>query len=279
MAVNNNQLSDHENNDETSSQVSRGRHNVTILNSSLTSTASAEEVDAKKINGTGNSKRFDKILPVNHDGRLSKSHVTHECEDVNEEDDDKFPDMLRVKSEEYSARIAKLQEEYLIPLKEDLSEWINRITDSSANLTADNFMHKLDNGVLICKLAKLIESQVDLSSPPPVAPQTTNTIQPLPLVNTMKSSQSSKFTSNSTVISDLPAVNVVTTATIDQENNINLIKHQNHLASYDNNSYDMSSSSSSISNSSSSPPLKQQESPDATGKNDEKVRLAFLRVH
>ena len=29
--------------------------------------------------------------------------------------------------EEYSARIARLQQEYLIPLKEDLAEWLNRI--------------------------------------------------------------------------------------------------------------------------------------------------------
>lgn len=29
--------------------------------------------------------------------------------------------------EEYSARIARLQHEYLIPLKEDLAEWLNRI--------------------------------------------------------------------------------------------------------------------------------------------------------
>lgn len=31
------------------------------------------------------------------------------------------------RNEEYSSRIAKLQEDYLIPLKEDVSDWINRV--------------------------------------------------------------------------------------------------------------------------------------------------------
>jgi len=30
-------------------------------------------------------------------------------------------------SQQYGQKIVKLQEEYLIPLKEDLSDWINRV--------------------------------------------------------------------------------------------------------------------------------------------------------
>lgn len=35
--------------------------------------------------------------------------------------------MEEPKPEGYSSRIAKLQEDYLIPLKEDVSDWINRV--------------------------------------------------------------------------------------------------------------------------------------------------------
>ncbi|CAG2161978.1 unnamed protein product [Oppiella nova] len=55
--------------------------------------------------------------------------------------------------EEYADRITRLQMEYLIPLKEDLSD-----TD---DITADNFMSRLDNGVIVCKLAKLIQDNCD----------------------------------------------------------------------------------------------------------------------
>lgn len=102
--------------------------------------------------------------------------VEEDEDDEDTLDEDTFPDMLRVKSEEYSKRIAKLQEEYLIPLKEDLADWINRITESTFQLTPENFMDKLDNGVIICKLAKLIESQVDLHSYTPITATTTATV-------------------------------------------------------------------------------------------------------
>lgn len=34
---------------------------------------------------------------------------------------------MDARNEEYVSKIAKLQEDYLIPLKEDVSEWINRV--------------------------------------------------------------------------------------------------------------------------------------------------------
>jgi len=52
-------------------------------------------------------------------------------------------------------------EDYLLPLKEDLTDWIIRIFDDLDDLNADNFINKLDNGVIICKLAKHIEEQTE----------------------------------------------------------------------------------------------------------------------
>lgn len=115
--------------------------------------------------------------------RLLSHHMSLEEHDANDrktspsspfisEDYDTF---VKCKSEEYSRQIQKLQEDYLYPLKEDLSEWINRIlgvsedkkpVDEESNkffLTPDNFIDRLDNGVIICKVAKLIESQCDLT--------------------------------------------------------------------------------------------------------------------
>jgi len=82
-----------------------------------------------------------------------------------------YSTFVKTKSEEYSRTIQRLQDDYLYPLKEDLSEWINKIlgtpvsTDEEEThyLTPDNFLKKLDNGVIICKVAKVIESQCDLT--------------------------------------------------------------------------------------------------------------------
>lgn len=60
-------------------------------------------------------------------------------------------------AEEYAAKIIKLQQACLIPLKEDLAEWLNKILKTS-NITIENFMDTLDNGVIICRLAKIISS-------------------------------------------------------------------------------------------------------------------------
>ncbi|XP_053211098.1 probable serine/threonine-protein kinase DDB_G0282963 isoform X2 [Panonychus citri] len=59
------------------------------------------------------------------------------------------------------AKIAELQEEYLIPMKEDLSDWLKAILDIE-DLDSNNFMSRLDNGVIVCKLAKLIEEKCDI---------------------------------------------------------------------------------------------------------------------
>lgn len=68
---------------------------------------------------------------------------------------------------EYTERIAKLQMDNLIPLKEDVSDWINRIMNLPDRyyLNVENFMDRLDNGVIVCKLAKLIEEQCNLVVP------------------------------------------------------------------------------------------------------------------
>lgn len=58
-------------------------------------------------------------------------------------------------TEEYAAKILAIQQACLKPLKEDLADWLNKIMSTSL-ITSDNFMHKLDNGVTICRLAKII---------------------------------------------------------------------------------------------------------------------------
>lgn len=58
-------------------------------------------------------------------------------------------------AEEYAAKITKLQQACLTPLKEDLADWLNKIMNMSS-ITKENFMDKLDNGVIICRMAKII---------------------------------------------------------------------------------------------------------------------------
>lgn len=73
-----------------------------------------------------------------------------------EEEEDSSKALLAVASaEEYAAKIIKLQQACLIPLKEDLADWLNKILKTS-NITTENFMDNLDNGVIICRLAKII---------------------------------------------------------------------------------------------------------------------------
>lgn len=78
-------------------------------------------------------------------------------EDYEEDEEDLSSEALLAvgSAEEYAAKIIKLQQACLIPLKEDLAEWLNKILNTS-NITTDNFMDKLDNGVIICRLAKII---------------------------------------------------------------------------------------------------------------------------
>ncbi|KAI1298756.1 Growth arrest-specific protein 2 [Halotydeus destructor] len=80
---------------------------------------------------------------------------------VIEEDEDEYQEYMTSKTVEYSVRIAKLQEEYLIPLKEDLADWLNRVLGTK-EIFVENFLEKLDNGVTVCKLARLIEANCTL---------------------------------------------------------------------------------------------------------------------
>jgi hypothetical protein len=107
--------------------------------------------------------------------------VLHQHHSLEEDDNKSYvlrdhKTFVRSKSEEYNRQIEKLQQDYLFPLKEDLSEWINRIlgtavphdskeeeSNNSYYLTPENFIDKLDNGVILCKVAKVIESQCDLT--------------------------------------------------------------------------------------------------------------------
>lgn len=79
-------------------------------------------------------------------------------EDEDDESESTSEEILAVASaEEYAAKIIKLQQACLIPLKTDLADWLNKILKTS-NITTENFMDKLDNGVVICRLAKIISS-------------------------------------------------------------------------------------------------------------------------
>lgn len=96
-----------------------------------------------------------------HPDKLN-DHYGHqdEYDDNNYEDEDDELELsealLAVASaEEYAAKIIKLQQACLTPLKEDLADWLNKILNTS-NITTENFMDKLDNGVIICRLAKII---------------------------------------------------------------------------------------------------------------------------
>lgn len=73
-------------------------------------------------------------------------------DDDNESSDEEW---AVASAEEYAVKITKLQQACLIPLKEDLAEWLNKILEMS-NITTENFMDKLDNGVIICHLARII---------------------------------------------------------------------------------------------------------------------------
>ncbi|XP_013773904.1 growth arrest-specific protein 2-like [Limulus polyphemus] len=56
--------------------------------------------------------------------------------------------------------IARKQDENLVPLKEDLAEWINRTVGINI-ITVENFMNVLDNGVILCKLVTLIQKKAE----------------------------------------------------------------------------------------------------------------------
>lgn len=78
-------------------------------------------------------------------------------EEDNEDEEESLSEALLAvaSAEEYAAKIIKLQQACLTPLKEDLADWLNKIMNISI-ITTDNFMDRLDNGVIICRLAKVI---------------------------------------------------------------------------------------------------------------------------
>lgn len=57
---------------------------------------------------------------------------------------------------DFTMKIAERSEQELLPLKEDLAEWLSRVLQE--NITADNFMDRLENGVLVCKLAQIMQA-------------------------------------------------------------------------------------------------------------------------
>ena len=57
---------------------------------------------------------------------------------------------------DFTMKIAERSEQDLLPLKEDLAEWLSRVLQE--NITADNFMDRLENGVLVCKLAQIMQA-------------------------------------------------------------------------------------------------------------------------
>lgn len=59
--------------------------------------------------------------------------------------DENYPEFIRAKSEEYAKRIAKLQEEYLMPLKEDLADWLNAVLGKSFCPLHLNVAERLDD--------------------------------------------------------------------------------------------------------------------------------------
>nr|KAG5708895.1 hypothetical protein BaRGS_009304 [Batillaria attramentaria] len=71
-----------------------------------------------------------------------------------------------------SLKLFTTQDSVLVPVKEDLSEWITRTI--GVEISADNFIDVLDSGVALCTLAKLIETKAQecaregkLTEPPP----------------------------------------------------------------------------------------------------------------
>ncbi|CAB3382117.1 Hypothetical predicted protein [Cloeon dipterum] len=62
----------------------------------------------------------------------------------------------------YQKRILTAQQKQLLPLQEDLADWLNKLLDTSA-ITALNFMEALDDGLVVCRLAKTIQEQAQLA--------------------------------------------------------------------------------------------------------------------
>ncbi|GLD47408.1 growth arrest-specific protein 2-like isoform X1 [Lates japonicus] len=60
--------------------------------------------------------------------------------------------------QEYNQWLPYRHDASLLPMKEDLAFWLN--TMMGVDLTADSLMDRLDNGVLLCRLAQLLQEKM-----------------------------------------------------------------------------------------------------------------------
>ena len=58
--------------------------------------------------------------------------------------------------DEMSLKISKDSEKHLIPIVEDIAEWLSNMFEQE--IKVENFLDMLDNGSLICHLAKRIQT-------------------------------------------------------------------------------------------------------------------------
>ena len=65
-----------------------------------------------------------------------------------------------IQIDEISSKIAEDGAKYLLPLMEDVSEWLSKIFGIDIN--AENFLDMLDNGSLVCQLAKRVQSASEI---------------------------------------------------------------------------------------------------------------------